>query len=364
MGKLTRRRNKPHPPFGLRKIFQSAVKHAPKVLSAVRTGLKTARAIRKSHTRTRTTTGTFRHGVPQIPTLTGTRSSYKYGHKPDKWFKTRRAISAPYSFHDQKAFRIFATHGRQVVSEAEFLDFSDNELRAMAATIWNTHAIAQPAAPSLSNASLHQWKFLVEGVSKRYTIANAENVVVFATLYEYSTIKDTAFSPSNHWQQGLDMQYGTPSQGSIGALSQGTVTVGAKPNASQNFRGFFRIRNVTHIQLAPGQTHVHDIYGKPNHSFNPTILSETNNEWHRKLTHGTMLVAYGAPVHTAAETGEQPTIVTSGKVALDVIVTKNYYFRAAQYSAKLQMTRTQLSLDAQVMEVMVLEKGEEAVEDD
>lgn len=333
--------------------------------TSIHSGVQAANALKRalSRTQTHTRTSTTRHGTRQVPTLTGTKSNYKYSHAPSKTFKIRKAVSAPYQFSDASGFRVVGTtHGRQTFFND--MDFTRAQFQDMANTAWNTTAgETLPAGSTFANNNL---KVLVEGISKRYTFSNAENVVVFVKLYDLSCIRDTDEDPSASWSRGLLQDVGTVTQGQPAGLSLSPTTVGNSPNSSDHFRKHWKIRNVTNVQLAPGQTHVHYVRGKPNYVFDTTILNAAGAGSHMaKLTHGLMIVAYGAPVHNAHTEPAEPTIVTSGLTALDFVHTKSYYFRVARFNIPLKMARYNLNTSSAPMFSTNMETGAtDVLEDD
>lgn len=284
-----------------------------------------------SRTATRSTT---RSGQGQHQTLVGTASNYKYSHKRSKWWKIREAIFNRSEFKDVVTVRVSAENGTQGAHEN--LDFDNTTLGQMRASIYAS--LPNTAGESVSSTStFNTRKIMVESVDKKYTISNAENCAVYFKIYELSCIRDTNESPAAAWTTGLGLQQGTVAQGGTALLSESRLDVGNHPYQSENFKSFWKIRHTTNVALNPGQIHTHYHRGRPNYTFNSDRLNGTGNLYLAKLTHGTLIVAYGGPVHNAGE-----TLISTADVALDLICLKRYVFRSAEVTQRLTMTRQRL----------------------
>lgn len=157
-----------------------------------------------------------------------------------------------------------------------------------------------------------------------YTIAtshytNASNASCTIDLYDVVVKQDNDIaSPLQAWSDGITMELVTPGTGSINSL-------GILPNMSEQFKEFFKIVNVTHVNLAAGATHCHNISLKPRKVCKEQRVQENVNMtgW----TYFTLVVVRGVPV--SDKTGQDPAVreVSSAPIAIDVVYTISSKFR-------------------------------------
>lgn len=111
------------------------------------------------------------------------------------------------------------------------------------------------------------------------------------------------------------------SYGDQGATDSNYTIVGTTPFSSLLFTTYFKVLKATHVLMSQGQSHVHRIKFSPNKVLNAEMTQYTTGSF-KGLTCFQMIVAYGMPYNDVTT----KTQVSTGSVALDVVVRKQYRY--------------------------------------
>lgn len=175
----------------------------------------------------------------------------------------------------------------------------------------------------ISNATLNQQfggltptgyktlQVLLESVECECIYTNNTNAVTRMMLFDiipkrdiYTTSGDPS-DPTVAWNVGLQHEI-------TGATANQHQIVGAMPFDSALFTQFFTIKRITHVTLAPGQTHHHRIKFAPNKFYNMERVEVGNTAYFKGASLVHMAVQYGEPCldNAAGVTTEATKILT------------------------------------------------------
>lgn len=186
-------------------------------------------------------------------------------------------------------------------------------------------------------------KFLVKSLTAELELTNQCKGNVRLKIYDIVCRRDcnTAnnSTPSQAWKHNYAQEGGNDNDYSV---------VGTTPFSNSMFVKFYKVRKVTNVLLAQGQTHCHKVYIRANAIINKDTIDEVNYGF-KGITRYTMVVAHGCPYNEA----ETKTDVSTGDVALDWIIRKQYkYTYISDESVNYSVTNTLPTLsDVHIMDI-------------
>lgn len=159
-------------------------------------------------------------------------------------------------------------------------------------------------------------RFLVKSVSAEIEYTNQCKGNVRLKIYDVVARRDlntaSNSTPANAWANNYAQEGGNNSDYKI---------VGTTPFSNSMFTKFYKVRKITNVLLAQGQTHCHKVFIRANAVINKDTLDEI--EYGLKgITRFTMVVVHGCPYNDT----EEETKVSTGDVAVDYIVRKSYKY--------------------------------------
>lgn len=163
---------------------------------------------------------------------------------------------------------------------------------------------AMPAQAPTGNATR---RFLLERVQSNIVYTNASSASCTLDLYDIAVKRDHDIaSPADAWAAGIQMETTTPSS---------PVTIlGIKPWQSQQFNEFFKVVRTTHVNLAAGAAHRHNIALSPNVLMKEQRIAE--NVCYAGITYFTLAVVKGVPV---CDDSDVPRLVSTAPIQIDVV---------------------------------------------
>jgi len=150
---------------------------------------------------------------------------------------------------------------------------------------------------------------------------NASNASCTVDLYDIVCKQDNDLtSPLTAWANGIAME--------TNGLANNYEILGVLPTMSQQFNEFFKIVKVTHVNLAAGASHRHNIMLKYRKQIREQRVKENVN--YAGISYFTMLVVRGVPI--SDKTGSDPAIreVSSAPIGIDVVTQISAKFRYTQ----------------------------------
>lgn len=172
---------------------------------------------------------------------------------------------------------------------------------------------AMPAQAPAGNATR---RFLLERVQANIVYTNASSASCTIDLYDIATKQDSDLSITNAWQNGIAMETTLP----VGTPP--VAVLGIKPWQSQQFKEFFKIVRTTHVNLAAGASHRHNISLSPNQLLKEQRIMENVN--YRGLTYFTLAVVKGVPV---CDDNDIPRLVSTAPITIDRVSEVNMKYR-------------------------------------
>lgn len=267
-----------------------------------------ARARSASQTET-TTKKKLNQGV--VDGRGGSHSHISWGAKAVGAARTA-AKSAKMAFVENKPFKVGNTTGLQHTSEYAWFSKADCDTM-VAQAVANQFQTAGPLGVKTQ-------KTVLQELHGELQINNCTTGVQRVTLYDVYARRDayqtsaTNMTPNIAWGQGMADEI------TGGSITRNQV-VGSTPFDSELFCKLYKVFKVTHIDLAPGQTHYHRISAKPNYVMDNELLQGTNIQSIKWLAHYTMLVSVGGLV--VDTTG---TLCTTGQIELLIVQKFDYRF--------------------------------------
>lgn len=131
--------------------------------------------------------------------------------------------------------------------------------------------------------------------------------------------------------------------------------VGTTPFSSDLFTQYFRVKKITHVILSQGQSHQHHVHYYPRRLIDAEYTQYMQNGA-KGLTCFTIIVARGAPYNDTTT----KTQVSTGQVALDVVITKQYKYSFISDTTTTWFTSNSLPASFTVSE-SVMNEGSGAV---
>lgn len=172
---------------------------------------------------------------------------------------------------------------------------------------------AMPAQAPAGNATR---RFLLERVQANIVYTNASSASCTVDLYDIATKLDNDLSISNAWQNGIAMETTLP------AGTPPVAVLGVKPWQSQQFKEFFKVVRTTHVNLAAGASHRHNISLGPNILLKEQRVLENVN--YAGLTYFTLAVVKGVPV---CDDNDVPRLVSTAPITIDRVSEVNMKYR-------------------------------------
>lgn len=248
-----------------------------------------------TRTRTRTMVRPKHQKGLALPNRSGSESSYKL-MLPEKGILKKVADKIrPMTLTYNGGFVQSQNFGQQMVSQlGAIYDRGDCHNMVNSATV---QEFGSSIPPGYKNLQI----FLKEGYAE-YHIANVTNGVLRITLYDvlprrdcYQDIGGAPLDAAGAWQSGMIQQQ---FNGSTSTYND----VGCRPYDSAQFNDFFKVKCVTHVDLAPGQIHWHRVKWCPKKFLSRDIIDADNSSitCYKGLTLYTLAVTVGQPIHDAA----------------------------------------------------------------
>lgn len=154
-----------------------------------------------------------------------------------------------------------------------------------------------------------------------FTNASSSNSTII--IYDIISRSDCSVAGKNS-SPGAAWSYGVDSEG---GSSTDYKVIGSLPSDSVMFNKFYKISNMTRINMAPGQLHRHEVTYTPNRKvqgFWPDAAPYCLGG----LTCWTLIVHYGQPAHDSTTT----TSVTVDVSSLDVVRKTNWNYKFLENS--------------------------------
>lgn len=174
-------------------------------------------------------------------------------------------------------------------------------------------------------------------VTHNHMLTNNQTNTCYVDLYDIVARRDSNRTSTNAWYQGLQDQ----------GLSVGYNAINVTPFMSKDFTTNWKVLKKTSIELPPGATHRHIMTVDLNQAWNAERMQSAVSQY-AGLTHGTLIVSWGAPDHDATGVAN----VSTGSVLLDVVRSKQieYFYDAPQstntrYSTLLSTITTERAVD-------------------
>lgn len=167
---------------------------------------------------------------------------------------------------------------------------------------------------SPSPASNLTRSIFIERIQANVVYTNASSASCTIDLYDIACKVDNDITNAlQAWRTGLAMETtsSTPDQ-----------MLGTKLWMSQKFKQFFKVVKTTHVNLAAGACHRHNITLTPNRVMNEQRVFENVN--YAGLTYTTIAIVKGVPVCDDEVT---PRLVSSAPIVIDEVWEINHKFR-------------------------------------
>lgn len=213
--------------------------------------------------------------------------------------------------------------------------------------IQSISALAVPSGqPSTyTSASVYTKQFVLESLKSEFLMTNSTLATCYVDIYDVvrkrdaqtgagrvvpspsapssgqDLIPNATQKPEDSWLLGSSIEAGYPVTVQNPQPSQ---MVGALPTDSLLFKDYFKVVQRSHIALSQGATHRHTINLKSNHLVDQFLLSGDYQNDIAGLTMYTMIVCYGQPASISG--GDSAPVVTTAKVALDIVVGYRYKY--------------------------------------
>lgn len=155
---------------------------------------------------------------------------------------------------------------------------------------------------------------LLERVQANVVYTNALSASCTIDLYDIACKQDNDITNAlQAWRVGLAMETtsSTPDQ-----------MLGTKLWMSMKFKQFFKVLRCTHVNLAAGASHRHNISLSPNYLMNEQRCQENIN--YKGLTYTTIAIVKGVPVCDDEVT---PRLVSTAPIQIDEVWEINHKFR-------------------------------------
>jgi len=297
------------------------VKLAVKGLAAIAT---VARKVANRKTRTRTASKTtsllarklkfirMKHGA-------GDTSVFTHKNKCPKYMAQVFRQNAPQNFITNQSNRLTIPCGQQLAAAYTALtgtqtagDFSQGDMGQMLNSIYG-------ATPT--NAQQNT-RLYIQSVKHNFMFTNNQTNNIFVDMYDIVARRDACLTPATSYYAGLTDQ----------GVSNGYNAINVTPFMSKQFTTYWKVVKRTSLTLGPGESHRHIVTMQLNKEWSATRMEESAQHY-AGLTHGTMLVAWGAPDHDATGTAN----VSTGSVLIDLVYSRQIVF--AYTTPQIQSTR-------------------------
>lgn len=290
----------------------SKTKLAVKGLAAIGTVVRQAANARsKSRTASRSTTITGRKIKFQTLRQGGaTTSVFSHKNPCPKYMKQVFKQHEDQSYITNTSARVTATTGKQALWAWTSLDTG----AFGAGDIGKMMELANGGALSGNAKTLR----IYLGKSKtNYLMTNNQTNNIFVDMYDVVARKDQSQTILGSLQTGLVDQ----------GITGGSDAINVTPFMSQLFCTNWKIVKRTSIELGPGESHRHVFNFAVNKQINAERMQDAS--WYYEgITHGTLIVAWGAPCHDATNT----SLVSTGSVLLDCVMSKQMQFYVSSFA--------------------------------
>lgn len=170
---------------------------------------------------------------------------------------------------------------------------------------------AMPTQAPSGNATR---RFLLERVQSNIVYTNASSASCTLDLYDIAVKQDNDLTATGAWTNGIAME--------TTVTATPVNILGIKPWQSQQFKEFFKVVRTTHVNLAAGASHRHNISLAPNALLKEQRVVENLN--YRGLTYFTLAVVKGVPV---CDDNDAPRLVSTAPITIDVVREQNVKYR-------------------------------------
>lgn len=232
-----------------------------------------------------------------------TQSMFSSYRKPNFGALVRKNASSPNYTISNAATSFAALSGFQ---GSRFLGFMNN-------SDFTQILAAMPAQAPAGNATR---RFLLERLQANVVYTNASSASCTLDLYDIATKLDNDLGIANAWQTGVAMETTLP------AGTPPVNVLGVKPWQSQQFKEFFKVVRTTHVNLAAGASHRHNISLSPNIVLKEQRILENIN--YSGLSYFTLAVVKGVPV---CDDGDVPRLVSTAPITIDLVLERNLKYR-------------------------------------
>lgn len=234
-----------------------------------------------------------------------------------------------------------ATGGVQVMFETGQM-FNDTDLTSIVAVALRESTTAGGALQTYNSSS----KIYLQGCVAVNRIVNTANVGVTLFLFDWVAKHDLAVTVDSiaTVQAGLVVE-----DAAAGANDQ--TIIGIRPTDSFEFLHNFLVKKITRVCLAPGEMHTH-VYKNLAHKVTDSYMRNAFKQF-KGLYSGTLMVAYGDNVHTAAAAA-----VTTGTVGLDITQSREYTFAAASGGGAARTISNNLASTATANQLVTLPESD------
>lgn len=171
---------------------------------------------------------------------------------------------------------------------------------------------SMPAQVPAGNATR---RFLLQKILSNAVYTNASSASCTLDIYDCAVKFDNDLSPTAAWTNGIAMETTLP------AGTPPVSVLGIKPWQSQQFKSFFKIIKTTHVNLAAGASHKHNISLTPNQLLKEQYIAENLN--YAGLTYLCVVVVKGVPV---CDSDDVPRLVSTAPIQIDTVREMSYKF--------------------------------------
>lgn len=241
-------------------------------------------------------TNVISHGLVRQEGSSTSASSYNFGRRP-QYSKKLTGMTGPQHYvRNEAGTNVQSAVGLQTMYDYRYLSYT--ELNAIKGIV--------PDAPTTTS------RFLIESVKAEHIMANASSYTIRARIYDVMCRRDTpvsGYDVTDTIINGLNNEGGT---------STSYQTIGVDPLQSEQFNQFYKVCNVTAVDIPSGGCHRHSIKFTPNKIIHAEVVNSLSGNTAGSLADFgifTLVMFHGQPAHDSTTT----TSVTVSAASLDII---------------------------------------------
>lgn len=158
-------------------------------------------------------------------------------------------------------------------------------------------------------------KFLIDSVQAEYAMTNSSNGNVTVDIYSFKAKRDGTQSVNSIWYSNLR-------DASAQTIVDYTQLWGVSPFTAPGIFDFWNLQKIYHVNLGPGQSHVHRELYNVGKEFDNQIMELSGSTIFKDMTHNVFFLVRGMP--QTANTGSN---VTTQVANLDVILSETFKWK-------------------------------------